>query len=107
MAVLVRVQGADAPPDVAGEGVGRLDVALPAGLGAGTGAQQLLCVLEVAGVGNFPLAQGALPKGGVGVDGHRGGSGCIRLSRSVGWNRFLGVKMLRSPPSDLLHLGGV
>lgn len=107
MAVLVRVQGAYAPPEVAGEGVGRLDVALPAGLDADAGAQQLLCVLKVARVGNFPLAQGALPKGGVGVDGHHGKSGCIRVSRSVGWSRFLGAKMLRSPPSDLLHLGGV
>lgn len=107
MAVLVCVQGADAPSDVAGEGIGRLDVALPAGLGADADAQQLLRVLEVTGVGNVPLAQGTLPKGGVGVDGHHGRLGCIRVSRSVGWSRFLGVKMLRSPPSDLLHWGDV
>lgn len=90
MAVLVCVQGTDAPPDVAGEGVGWLDVALPAGLGADADAQQLFRVLEIAGVGNFPLAEGTLPKGGVGVDGHRGRSGCIRVLRSVVWSCFLG-----------------
>lgn len=72
VALLVRVQGPDAPPDVQGEGVGRLDVALAGGLGGGGGggAQQLHGVLETAGIGNVPLAEGALLKGSVGVDRH-------------------------------------
>lgn len=79
VAVLLRVQGPDAPSDVQGEGVGRFEVGLPGGLGGG-GAQQLLRVLEVGRVGDFPLAEGALPKGGIGVDGHRWRMGVISRS---------------------------
>lgn len=67
--VLVRIQGPDAASDVEGEGVGRVDVALPGGLGV-PGAQELLCVLEVGGIGIFPFAKGAFPKGCVRVDSH-------------------------------------
>lgn len=70
VAVLLRVQGPDAPSHVQGEGVGRFEVGLPGGLGRG-GAQQLLRVLEVGRVGNVSVAEGAFPKGGVRVDGHR------------------------------------
>lgn len=69
MPVLVRVQGPDASSDGEGEGVGRLNVALPGGLG-GRGTQQFLRVLEVCGIGNFPLAEGAFPKGNISVDSH-------------------------------------
>lgn len=70
MSVLVRIQGPDAPADGEGEGVGWFDVALPGGLG-GRGAQQLLRVMEVGGIGNFPLAEGAFPKRSISVDSHR------------------------------------
>lgn len=70
VAVLVRVQGADASSNVDGERVGGLDVALPAGFGGAGGAQQLLRVLEVGEVGYFPLAEGTFPKGCISVDSH-------------------------------------
>lgn len=110
MPVLVRVQGPDAPPDAEGEGVGRLDVALPAGVGGGGGggAQQLLGVLEVGGIGNFPLAQGAFPEGSVGVDRHRREmrgifkSYCLSDRAAFPW-----MEMPESLPSDVLHWGSL
>lgn len=70
VSVLVRVQRPDAASDGEGEGVGLLDVVLSAGLG-GRDAQQPLRVVEVRGVGDLPLAEGAFLKGSISVDRHQ------------------------------------
>lgn len=101
VSVLLRVQGADAAPDGQGEGVGRLDVALAAGLG-GAGAQELLRVLKVRGVGHVPLPQGAFLIGSIRVDGHGSqGQGSSGLPASR-WVSFLWMEMLDSS-SSVVH----